>query len=592
MQVQDKFAWQYMFYQYLFFINQYILQVKEMVRDRKKLGDFLLEEGLITEEELINAFSRQQETRQSLGKVLVEEGYLGEDTLLEAMEKQLGLPRINLQNLKVDPEVATSIPLEMTRRYQVIPVGREGNLLSLAMVDPQNLAALDEVERVTGCQVKPFIAGEGTIERLTDQYFGIKESVEWAQRDKNFFHLPENTTEGFKVREGMEDAPIIKVVNSIIQQAVSEGASDIHIDPYEEGLVVRLRIDGVLHDLMSTPKNTQPLIISRVKIAAGLDISEKRLPQDGRMVFPLEGTSVNMRISTLPTVFGEKVVLRILDREKIVLPLENLGFSDYNYSLFLRFIKASTGMILVTGPTGCGKSTTLYSTLNHLSSREKNIITVEDPVEYYLEGINQVQINGRIGYTFARALRTILRQDPNIVMIGEIRDLETAEIAVRAALTGHLVCSTLHTNDASRAVTRLLDMGIENYLLASSLIGVVAQRLVRKICTSCQEEYQPSREEKEIFNLYYRGKKTPVFLKGKGCSRCNQTGYKGRFALHEIMAFTDKIKELILGAPSQGELTRQAQEEGFLSLQEEGMDRVARGLTTISEVVRVVFESV
>ncbi|RQD77860.1 MAG: type II/IV secretion system protein, partial [Candidatus Syntrophonatronum acetioxidans] len=356
-------------------------------------------------------------------KVLVEEGFLGEDTLLEAMEKQLGLPRINLQNLKVDPQVATLLPLEMARRYQVIPVAREGNLLSLAMVDPQNLAALDEVERVTGCQVNPFIAGEGTIERLTDQYFGIKESVEWAQKDNIFFNLPGNTTEGFKVREGMEDAPIIKVVNSIIQQAVSEGASDIHIDPYEDGLVVRLRIDGVLHDLMSTPKNTQPLIISRVKIAAGLDISERRLPQDGRMVFPLEGGDVNMRISTLPTVFGEKVVLRILDREKIVLPLENLGFSDYNYRLFLRFIKASTGMILVTGPTGCGKSTTLYSTLNHLSSREKNIITVEDPVEYYLEGINQVQVNGRIGYTFARALRTILRQDPNIVMIGEIRDL-------------------------------------------------------------------------------------------------------------------------------------------------------------------------
>jgi len=563
-----------------------------MGKEIRKLGDILLEEGAITEEDLINALSRQQETRRPLGRVLVEEGYLGEDILLAAMEKHLGIPRINLQSLRVDPEVATSIPLDLARRHQVIPLGKEGKVLTLAMVDPQSLAAVDEVAMITGSKIKPVIATEGTINLLIDQYFGIMESMELAQRDNVYFHLPGNSKEGFKVKEGVEEAPIIKVVNSIIQQAVSEGASDIHIDSYEGGLVVRLRIDGILHDLMTVPQNTQPLIISRIKIAAGLDISEKRLPQDGRMVFSSGESSINMRVSTLPTIFGEKVVLRLLDKEKIVLPLDTLGFNENNYSLYQKFIESSTGMILVTGPTGCGKSTTLYSTLNHLSSREKNIITVEDPVEYYLEGINQVQVNTRIGYTFARALRTILRQDPNIIMIGEIRDLETAEIAIRAALTGHLVCSTLHTNDASRSVTRLLDMGIENYLLASSLIGVVAQRLLRKVCSFCKETYPPPREEKEVFRLFYRGKESPLFFRGKGCTRCNNTGYKGRFAIHEVMPFTDNIKNLLLSSsPSHGELAVQAKKEGFLSLQEEGMYRAGLGITTISEVLRVVFDN-
>lgn len=556
---------------------------------KKRLGEILLEGGFITKEQINAALSEQKKSRQPLSKILIDNGYISEEKLIEALERHLGISYVNLNNIKVDPEVGTSIPLYLAQRYQVIPIHKEADCLTLAMADPLNIIAIDSVVRETGHEVKPVIADEMAVNRLIEQFFGLKEYMEALKSIHLYSISKDEDKETLKVQELVNEAPIVKVVNSIIQQAVSEGASDIHLEPYQQGLLIRLRIDGILHDLMSAPKNIQPLIISRIKIMSNMDISEKRLPQDGRITYQAEGRPINMRVSTLPTIFGEKIVLRILDKDKIILPLDELGFSQPNFSLFNKFIKASSGIILVTGPAGCGKTTTLYSTLNHLKSKEKNIITVEDPVEYHLQGVNQVQVNAGIGLNFAKALRTILRQDPNIIMIGEIRDFETAEIAARSALTGHLVFSTIHTNDAPRTIIRLVDMGVKNYLLASSIIGVVAQRLVRKICLFCKQEYKPSTEEEKAFNYYYKRVNKPVFLRGKGCPRCNNTGFKGRSAVHEVMPFSDNLKNIILAGPSLEEIYTQARKDGIITLQEDGMRLAAEGITTIDEVLRVTF---
>ena len=385
------------------------------------------------------------------------------------------------------------------------------------------------------------------------------------------------------------EVPIIQVVNSLIEMAVQKEASDIHIEPGEGGLRFRLRIDGVLHEAGSPPLELQHLILSRIKIMSSLDIAERRLPQDGSLVFQEGGRVINMRVSTLPTVFGEKIVLRLLDRDRIILDINKLGLSTQNASLYQNFILASHGMILVTGPTGCGKTTTLYSTLNHLNSPAKNIISVEDPVECYLEGVNQVQVKTKIGYSFGDALRTILRQDPNIIMIGEIRDEETAEIATRAALTGHLVLTTLHTNDATKAITRLLDMGVKSFLLISSLIGIIAQRLVRLLCPLCKEAYQISVQEEKMLCPELAG---AVFYRHRGCSGCNHTGFKGRLAIHEVMALTEEMKSVISSNPSAADINLQANRDGLISLKEDGLAKAAQGLTTISEVLRVIYTGV
>ncbi|MGB4682072.1 MAG: ATPase, T2SS/T4P/T4SS family [Dethiobacteria bacterium] len=551
---------------------------------RKRLGDVLVEAGVITEQQLQETMTEQVATHKRIGQLLIEKRLITEEELVEVLEKQLGLPRVNLYNYNINPEVATSIPLYLAKRHLVIPIDKQGNTLKLAMADPMNIIAIDDVEMLTGMKVEPVLASESSIAQTIDQLFSLAETVEEGAAAEN--HTDEEIEQ---LRALVEEAPIVRVVNSLIHQAVSEGASDIHIEPQEKGVRVRMRIDGILHDMMTPPKDVQPLIVSRIKIMANLDIAERRMPQDGRITIQVGLKDVNLRVSTMPTIHGEKVVIRILDREKVILPLDKLGFSEKNYRTFLNFLLSHTGMILVTGPTGSGKTTTLYSALNYLNRAEDNIITVEDPVEYRLDGINQVQVNPRINFTFANALRSILRQDPNVIMIGEIRDLETAEMATRAALTGHLVLSTLHTNDACSTISRLLDMGVDSYLITSSLVGVIAQRLVRRVCEHCREEYELSAEEKALFQKAF-GKEAPDrLICGGGCRYCNETGYRGRFAIHEVLPMTREIVRLVLQRASTEELFEKAVEQGMVPLLQDGLRRIENGETTVEEVIRVAY---
>ncbi|MGI6707506.1 MAG: GspE/PulE family protein, partial [Dethiobacteria bacterium] len=526
----------------------------------------------------------QVSTHKRIGQLLIEKRLITEEELVEILEKQLGLPRVNLYNYNINPEVATSIPLYLAKRHLVIPIDKQENNLKLAMADPMNIIAIDDVEMLTGMKVEPVLASESSIVQTIDQLFSLAETV--GEDSAAETHTDEEIEQ---LRALVEEAPIVRVVNSLIHQAVSEGASDIHIEPQDKGVRVRMRIDGILHDMMTPPKDTQPLIVSRIKIMANLDIAERRMPQDGRITIQVGLKDVNMRVSTMPTIHGEKVVIRILDREKVILPLDKLGFSEKNYRTFLNFLLSHTGMILVTGPTGSGKTTTLYSALNYLNRAEENIITVEDPVEYRLDGINQVQVNPRINLTFANALRSILRQDPNVIMIGEIRDLETAEMATRAALTGHLVLSTLHTNDACSTISRLLDMGVDSYLITSSLVGVVAQRLVRRICDRCQDHYRLSVQEQALFQKAF-GKEPPdTLIRGNGCRHCNETGYRGRFAIHEMLPMNREMIRLVLQRASTDELIERAVEQGMVPLLQEGLRRIENGETTVEEVIRVAY---
>ena len=551
---------------------------------RKRLGDVLVEAGVITEQQLQETMTEQVSTHKRIGQILIEKSLITEDKLVEILEQQLGLPQVNLYSYNINPEVATSIPLYLAKRHLVIPIDKQEGLLKLAMADPMNIIAIDDVEMLTGLTVDPVLASESSIKRTIDQLFSLAESV-----DEETAADGRGEEEIAQLRALVEEAPIVKVVNSLIHQAVTEGASDIHIEPLDKGVRVRMRIDGILHDLMTPPKDTQPLIVSRIKIMANLDIAERRMPQDGRITIQVGLKDVNMRVSTMPTIHGEKVVIRLLDRDKVILPMDKLGFSESNFKTFHNFLLSHTGMILVTGPTGSGKTTTLYSALNYLNRAEENIITVEDPVEYRLEGINQVQVNPRIDLTFANALRSILRQDPNVIMIGEVRDLETAEMATRAALTGHLVLSTLHTSDACSTISRLLDMGVDSYLITSSLIGVVAQRLVRKICEGCREEYRLSPQEQVLYQTAFGQDPPQTLQRGGGCRQCNETGYRGRFAIHEMLAMTREQIRLVLERATSEELHERAVEQGMIPLMQEGLRRILSGETTVEEVIRVAY---
>ncbi len=548
------------------------------------MGDMLVEAGMVNEQHLKEAIAEQVTTHKRLGQILLDKNLITEDELLETLERQLGVGHVDLHSLTLDSEVATSIPFSLAKRHLVIPVEQKEGVLKLAMADPMNVIAIDDVEMYTGSTVLPVIASESSITEAIDQLFSLAET---AAEDSTV--VKQSEEEVARLRALVEEAPIVKVVNSLIHQAVREGASDIHIEPLEKRVRVRMRIDGVLQDLMTPPKDTQPLLISRIKIMANLDIAERRLPQDGRITIQVGLKDVNMRISTLPTIHGEKVVIRILDRDKVILPLDGIGFSENNYQSFLNFLLSHTGMILVTGPTGSGKTTTLYSALNYLNRVEDNIITVEDPVEYRLDGINQVQVNTRVNLTFATALRSILRQDPNIIMIGEIRDLETAEMATRAALTGHLVLSTLHTNDACSTVTRLIDMGVDSYLITSSLIGVVAQRLVRKICNNCREEYRLSGQDRALYRTAFGMDPPEMLQRGRGCRQCNETGYRGRFGIHEVLPISRELNHLVLEGASADQLQKKAMEQGMVPLIHEGVRRIKNGETTVEEVVRVAY---
>ncbi|GAW94128.1 type II secretion system ATPase GspE [Calderihabitans maritimus] len=561
-----------------------------MARPRKKLGDLLVEMGMITQEQLEEALKIQKETKERLGKVLTRLNYISEKDILEVLEFQLGIPKVVLSDYSLDSQTVHLIPEALARRHKVVPLRKEGNRLTLAMVDPLNVVAIDDVQLVTGCQVIPVIATEKEIDEVLDQFF--QPGLEDTYHNQKEEFAPARVREDYNEEEAegaVDDAPVVRVVNSIIQQAVRGRVSDIHIEPHQHKVRVRFRIDGMLRDAMNLPRQSHAAVASRIKIMADMDIAEKRIPQDGRIQIRVDDRPIDLRVSTIPTVFGEKIVIRILDRSTMLLNLNQLGFLPQIRERFEKIIRRPYGMLLITGPTGSGKTTTLYATLNELHSSERNIITIEDPVEYILEGINQISVNPKAGLTFANGLRAILRQDPDIIMVGEIRDRETAEIAVRAATTGHLVLSTLHTNDAAGAVTRLIDMGVEPFLVSSSLIGVVAQRLVRTICSRCREPYQLPPDAQERFFMGISSDEPVTLYRGRGCRSCDYTGYRGRVAIHEVLAVSETIRSLAGKRVAASAIRKVAVKEGMLTLREDGLEKVRQGITTIDEVIRVAF---
>jgi len=554
-------------------------------RNKKKLGELLVEAGIITSEQLDKALQKQKETGHKLGDILMEDGLASERQIMEIMEFQLKIPIIDFAAISIDAAVPRLISENLARRHTLIPVQREGNNLTVAMADPMNLYSIDDVNIATGLIAKPAIASRREILNAIEQYYG-KESAEKAVedfvREYDIEQLDEIETD--ELNE-INNAPVVRLVNSIIQHAVKVKASDIHIEPFEKNLRIRFRIDGELREIMNSSRNAHSAIVTRIKIMGKMDIAEKRIPQDGRVELQVDNKDVDLRISILPTVYGEKIVIRLLDRSSVILSKSQLGFTPENIVLFDRIILNPNGIILVTGPTGSGKSTTLYAVLRELNSINRNIITVEDPVEYHLEGINQVQVNNKAGLTFASGLRSILRQDPDIIMIGEIRDVETAQIAVRAAITGHLVLSTIHTNDSASTISRLIDMGIEPYMVSSSVVGIVAQRLVRKICQNCKNSYMPSKSEIDLLKL----DGNELLYKGEGCSLCSMTGYKGRTSIHEIMLINREIRELINRNATVDELRSVSAAHGTTSLMENCARLVREGITTTDELIRVTY---
>lgn len=560
-----------------------------MTKPKKKLGDLLIENKVINYAQLQEGLRIQSQTGDRLGRVLVGLGYVTEQDITNVLEVQLGITQVKLGNTVISPELMKTIPETLVRQHQVIPLKKEGNLLTVAMADPFNVIAIDDLHIATGCQIQPVQAPEQEVNSAIQKYYGSQELM--GKAIKEFEVTPSAESPVFDlddVPEAVEDeAPTIRIVNSVIQQAIRERASDIHIEPHAQEVRVRYRIDGLLRDMMTLPRQSLASIVSRIKIMADMDIAEKRVPLDGRVQVKAKERSIDLRVSTLPTIFGEKVVIRVLDKSAVVLRLEQLGMSPEVLEDYRKLIHRSYGMILITGPTGSGKTTTLYSTLNEINSREKNIITIEDPVEYVLDDINQIRVNLKAGLTFAAGLRAIMRQDPDIVMVGEIRDSETADIAVRAATTGHLVFSTLHTNDAAGALPRLIDMGVEPFLVASSVHAVIAQRLVRLVCPKCQEAYQlPDNSLERRFLEIKDG--VPVTLnRGKGCHHCSDTGYRGRMIIHELLPITKVQRDLINAKASADEIRKSAREQGMLTIKQDGIQKVLSGLTTVEELMRV-----
>jgi type IV pilus assembly protein PilB len=569
-----------------------------------KLGEILLKENLITPDQLKQALDHQKQNGGRLGNSLVKLGFLNDDEVTAILSRQYGVPSINLAYFEVDPNVTKLIPMETAMKYQVLPLSRVGSSLTLAMVDPTNVFAMDDIKFMTGFNIEPVVASETAITEAIKKHYG---SVEDQERKKEMEALvsfiDEGQTESLELEadedgslnleqleKAAEEAPVIKLVNYILTDAVKRGASDIHMEPYEKEYRIRFRIDGVLQNMMNPPFKLRDAIISRVKIMSKLDISEKRLPQDGRIMIKMmkdgKKKQLDFRVSVLPTLHGEKIVMRLLDKENLRLDMTKLGFEQVSLDKFTKAIFKPYGMVLVTGPTGSGKTNTLYSAISQLNKSDTNIITAEDPVEFELPGINQVQMKEQIGLNFAAALRSFLRQDPNIILVGEIRDFETAEIAIKAALTGHLVLSTLHTNDAPSTISRLMNMGIEPFLVATSVHMIVAQRLVRRICQDCKapEEISPQL----LIDAGYTPEeaKTVKVYKGAGCSTCGNKGYKGRCGLYEVLEITDELRELILVGASALELRKKAIEQGMISLRKSGLIKCALGMTTLEEVFR------
>ncbi len=564
-----------------------------------KLGQMLIDAGLVTEEQLKEALEQQRKQGGKIGYNLVKLGYVKEEDITNFLSEQYDVPAINLRHFEIDESVIKLIPSEVAQKYLIIPVNRTGATLTIAMVDPTNVFAMDDLKFMTGYNIEPVVASEIAIREAIDQYYGSSHALELkkvmdemaeSEADQLEVLEEEEDIDLAKLEAATEEAPVVKLVNIILTDSIKKNASDIHLEPYEKDVRVRFRIDGVLYEMMNPPMKLKDAITSRMKIMAKLDISEKRLPQDGRIKVKMKiqdkYKEMDYRVSVLPTLFGEKIVLRLLDKDNLVLDMTKLGFETESLEKFERAILKPYGMVLVTGPTGSGKTNTLYSSINRINTPETNILTAEDPVEFNLHGINQVQMKEQIGLNFAAALRSFLRQDPNIILVGEIRDFETAEIAVKAALTGHLVLSTLHTNDAPSTINRLMNMGIEPFLVSTSVNLICAQRLIRKICKDCKEEIHLP--EQTLLDIGFRNEevKNIKLFKGKGCYSCNNTGYKGRIGLFEVMEITEDVRELILAGASSIELKRKAVEEGMINLRESGLQKLRDGITTVEEVVR------
>ncbi|MET3697378.1 type IV pilus assembly protein PilB [Bacillus oleivorans] len=542
---------------------------------RKRLGDLLIESRLITQEQLKETLQLKKR-EQKIGDALVERGYINEQQLIEVLEFQLGIPHVTLYSYPVDESLTSLVSKDFALRHVILPLKKEGNVLTIAMSDPMDFYTIDDIRLSTGLTISPVIAKKDEIIQSIYKYYDMKET--FSEQDTVI--SPANTG---------DNAPAVRLVDQILTSGLQLRASDIHIDPHEEKILIRYRVDGMLRTERVISKNIYESLIARIKIMANMNITESRLPQDGRIKLKMYATPIDLRISILPTLHGEKVVMRILDLSKVLKKLAQLDFNRTNLQRFVQLIERPQGLVLITGPTGAGKTSTLYAGLHHLNKAEVNIVTIEDPVEYELEGINQVQVNPQIGLTFANGLRSILRQDPNIIMIGEIRDQETADIAVRSALTGHLVLSTLHTNSAIAAIPRLIDMGVEPYLVASSLSGVVAQRLVRKLCRDCREEYEPSEMEIDLFQK--RGISIDHLYRAKGCPLCRQTGYSGRMAIQEVLIVDESLKSLMLNNSSMQHLKNHASQHGMISLAADGLLKVKMGYTSLEEVLSAVVES-
>ncbi len=550
----------------------------------KHLGVILVEDGALTETDLAEALDVQRERGDSLGRTLVELGMVTETQLVRALASQVDLDFVELTDFPVDRAAVALVPDTIARRHGALPIAFDGENLKVAMSNPGNVVAVDDLRAFTGMKVTPVVATHDDVMAAIDRYCRSDAELQDLQGELG----EEETVDLDKIGDVIEDeAPIVRFVNLLVTQAIQDRASDIHIEPAEKDVVIRYRIDGVLHEMQRAPKATQNSVISRIKILSDIDIAERRKPQDGRMSVNHQGKKVDLRVATLPTVWGEKIVLRILDNSTAQLALEDLGLRERNADIYASSYSKPYGMILVTGPTGSGKSTTLYATLNQIARPEINVITVEDPVEYRIPGINQVQVNPKAGLTFAAALRSILRADPDVVLVGEIRDSETAQIAIEAALTGHLVLSTLHTNDAPSAVTRLIEMEIEPFLVGSALDCVVAQRLARRLCTHCREQYAATRAEMERFAEFGIAEGLELF-RPVGCARCSHTGYRGRLALHEVMPVNEDIERLAVGRSSSAEIARTARDGGLETLMADGWAKVQEGLTSIEELLRVV----
>jgi type IV pilus assembly protein PilB len=553
---------------------------------KDKIANQLVESSLISQQQLELALTEQTKSGGSLGYNLVKTGAISEKAFAEFLSQTYNAPAVDLDELEADEHSIELIPPEVATKFQVVPIKREGRILTVAMANPDNIFAIDDIKFITGLEVRPVVATETAIKRAIDRFYESADSLAEVMKDmQEDFEIVEDMDDDTGVAEAMsEDAPVVKLVNSLIADAVNKGASDIHVEPFEKKLRVRYRIDGVLHEMMSPPYKMKGAVTSRLKIMAELDIAEKRVPQDGRIKIRIGAKKIDLRVSSLPTIFGEKIVMRILDKTNLQIDLTKLGFHPEALAKLVKGIEMPYGMVLVTGPTGSGKTTTLYSALNKINLPEYNIMTAEDPVEYNIDGINQVMMHEEIGLTFAAALKAFLRQDPNIVMVGEIRDLETAGIAVKAALTGHLVLSTLHTNDAPSTINRMIDMGIEPFLVASSVNVIMAQRLLRRLCLKCKakEKIHPEalRElgvtSDDVFDIYM-----PV-----GCAACSNTGYSGRTGIYEVMPISEAIREMILNRASSTEVKEQAVREGMITLRQDGILKLKAGITSLQEILR------